>query len=77
MQMGYHVRMMSAIDLHFLDINRTTNIDPALIRYVENCQRDTVNFGTVDQMRMHFILTIQTLTVILRFFWNILRKIQT
>lgn len=55
MQMGHHVRMMSAIDLHFLDINRTTNIDPALIRYVESCQRDMVNFGTVDQMRMHFI----------------------
>lgn len=54
-QQPHHTRMMMMIDLHFLNNERTTNIDPILFNYVVRCMPNIFSYGCLDQLRMFFL----------------------
>lgn len=64
-----HRKMMGAIDKHFMLTNRSINIDPNLIAYVNNQKANFFKFNRLDQMRM-YLFELEALRISFEFHAN-------
>ena len=50
----YHLKMMSSIDRHFFNANRSIEVDPELVSYIAQT-RDMMNINPIDRTRAQFM----------------------